>query len=200
MLAVVQNQQSSFAAQKIDQSGAQGVIGLFPCANGSSYRLQHAVGLGQEREFDEPDPIAKLLDEFGACFDGQPRLACSAHSHQGQETSLGEEFLHAGVQRAGVWIGHDRDARFVENAGEPLKVRHWVKAHGATMMGKSAAVPAALQRLQDMEDNTKNSISDLTGVDYAQALSDYSTQSAAYQAALKVGAQIIQPSLLQFLG
>lgn len=65
-------------------------------------------------------------------------------------------------------------------------------------MGNRAT--AALQRLQDMEDNTKNSISDLTGVDYAQALSDYSTQSAAYQAALKVGAQIIQPSLLQFLG
>jgi flagellar hook-associated protein 3 FlgL len=64
-------------------------------------------------------------------------------------------------------------------------------------MGNRAT--AALSRLQDMEDNAKNSIDDLTGVDMAQALTDYSTQSAAYQAALKVGAQIIQPSLLQFL-
>ncbi|WP_027004970.1 flagellar hook-associated protein FlgL [Conexibacter woesei] len=64
-------------------------------------------------------------------------------------------------------------------------------------MGNRAT--AATSRLQDMEDNAKNSIDDLTGVDMAQALTDYSTQSAAYQAALKVGAQIIQPSLLQFL-
>jgi flagellar hook-associated protein 3 FlgL len=64
-------------------------------------------------------------------------------------------------------------------------------------MGNRAT--AALSRLSDMEDNAKNSIDDLTGVDMAQALTDYSTQTAAYQAALKVGAQIIQPSLLQFL-
>jgi flagellar hook-associated protein 3 FlgL len=59
---------------------------------------------------------------------------------------------------------------------------------------------AALSRLEDLEDGAKNSISDLTGVDMAQALTDFSQQSAAYQASLKVGAQIIQPSLLQFLG
>ncbi|HEY6759748.1 MAG TPA: flagellar hook-associated protein FlgL [Baekduia sp.] len=58
---------------------------------------------------------------------------------------------------------------------------------------------AATQRLSDMEDNAGDRIDDLTGVDMAQAISDYSTQSAAYQASLKVGAQIIQPSLLQFL-
>jgi flagellar hook-associated protein 3 FlgL len=58
---------------------------------------------------------------------------------------------------------------------------------------------AATQRLQDLEDGAKTSIDDLTGVDMAKALTDYSTQSAAYQASLKVGAQIIQPSLLQFL-
>jgi flagellar hook-associated protein 3 FlgL len=58
---------------------------------------------------------------------------------------------------------------------------------------------AATQRLSDMEDNASDRIDDLTGVDMAQAISDYSTQSAAYQASLKVGAQIIQPSLLQFL-
>jgi flagellar hook-associated protein 3 FlgL len=58
---------------------------------------------------------------------------------------------------------------------------------------------AAASRLVDLEDGANQSIDDLTGVDMAQALTDYSTQSAAYQASLQVGAQINQPSLLQFL-
>jgi flagellar hook-associated protein 3 FlgL len=58
---------------------------------------------------------------------------------------------------------------------------------------------AATSRLDDLEDTAKQSIDDLTGVDMAKAMTDYSAQSAAYQASLKVGAQIIQPSLLQFL-
>jgi flagellar hook-associated protein 3 FlgL len=70
-----------------------------------------------------------------------------------------------------------------------------ISAVGA--MGNRAT--AAAGRLQDLEDGANQSIDDLTGVDLAQALTDYSTQSAAYQASLKVGAQIIQPSLLQFL-
>ena len=58
---------------------------------------------------------------------------------------------------------------------------------------------AATSRLDDLEDGAKQSIDDLTGVDMAKAISDYNLQSSAYQASLKVGAQIIQPSLLQFL-
>lgn len=58
---------------------------------------------------------------------------------------------------------------------------------------------AAASRLDDLEDGTKQKIDDLTGIDYAKAISEYTTQSAAYEASLKVGAQIIQPSLLQFL-
>jgi flagellar hook-associated protein 3 FlgL len=58
---------------------------------------------------------------------------------------------------------------------------------------------AAASRLDDLEDGAKTKIDDLTGVDLAKALTEYQTQSAAYQASLKVGAQIIQPSLLQFL-
>jgi flagellar hook-associated protein 3 FlgL len=58
---------------------------------------------------------------------------------------------------------------------------------------------AAASRLSDLEDGTNQSLDDLTGIDLAKAITDYSTQSSAYQASLKVGAQIIQPSLLQFL-
>jgi flagellar hook-associated protein 3 FlgL len=58
---------------------------------------------------------------------------------------------------------------------------------------------AAASRLDDLEDGTTQTIDDLTGIDLAKAISEYTTQSAAYEASLKVGAQIIQPSLLQFL-
>jgi flagellar hook-associated protein 3 FlgL len=70
-----------------------------------------------------------------------------------------------------------------------------ISAIGA--MGNRAT--AAGSRLEDLEDGAKQSIDDLTGVDMAKAIMDYNTQSAAYQASLKVGAQVIQPSLLQFL-
>ncbi len=58
---------------------------------------------------------------------------------------------------------------------------------------------AATSRLDDLEATAKQNIDDLTGVDMAKAITDYTAQSAAYEASLKVGAQIIQPSLLQFL-
>src|SRR4051812_5769426 len=58
---------------------------------------------------------------------------------------------------------------------------------------------AAASRLEDLEDGATTGIDDLTGVDLAKAITDFNAQSAAYQASLKVGAQIIQPSLLQFL-
>jgi flagellar hook-associated protein 3 FlgL len=58
---------------------------------------------------------------------------------------------------------------------------------------------AAASRLDDLQDTAKQTIDDLTGVDTVKAITDFSAQSAAYQASLKVGAQIIQPSLLQFL-
>lgn len=68
-------------------------------------------------------------------------------------------------------------------------------AVGATMNRADAAAA----RLGDLEDLTNQGIDDLTGVDLAKALTDFSSQQSAYQAALKVGAQIIQPSLVDFL-
>lgn len=58
---------------------------------------------------------------------------------------------------------------------------------------------AAKSRLDSLQDLTNQGIDDLTGVDLAKALTDYTAQQSAYQAALKVGAQIIQPSLVDFL-
>jgi flagellar hook-associated protein 3 FlgL len=58
---------------------------------------------------------------------------------------------------------------------------------------------AAGSRLSDLQDLTDKGIDDLTGVDLAKAITDFTSQQSAYQAALKVGSQIIQPSLVDFL-
>jgi flagellar hook-associated protein 3 FlgL len=58
---------------------------------------------------------------------------------------------------------------------------------------------AAAARLEDLEDATNQTLDNLTGVDLAKALTDFTAQQTAYQASLKVGAQIIQPSLLDFI-
>jgi flagellar hook-associated protein 3 FlgL len=58
---------------------------------------------------------------------------------------------------------------------------------------------AAASRLGQIEGTTTKLLSDVEDADMAKTLVDYSTQQAAYQAALKAGAQLIQPSLLDYL-
>jgi flagellar hook-associated protein 3 FlgL len=58
---------------------------------------------------------------------------------------------------------------------------------------------AAQDRLQQLELAQAQQLSDTEDADVAQTMIDYSTQSAVYQAALKAGSQLIQPSLLDFL-
>lgn len=58
---------------------------------------------------------------------------------------------------------------------------------------------AAMSRLESFEALADEGIENLTGVDLAKALTDFTAQQSAYQAALKVGAQVIQPSLVDFL-
>jgi flagellar hook-associated protein 3 FlgL len=70
-----------------------------------------------------------------------------------------------------------------------------ITAVGAT----SNRADAAMSRLESLEALTDEAIEDLTGVDLAKALTDFTAQQSAYQAALKVGAQVIQPSLVDFL-
>jgi flagellar hook-associated protein 3 FlgL len=58
---------------------------------------------------------------------------------------------------------------------------------------------AAQDRLQQLELAQTQQLSDTEDADIAQSMIDYSTQSAVYQAALRAGSQLIQPSLLDFL-
>jgi flagellar hook-associated protein 3 FlgL len=57
----------------------------------------------------------------------------------------------------------------------------------------------ARHRLSQLEETTTKLLSETEDADMAKTLIDYSMQQAVYQAALKAGAQLIQPSLLDFL-
>jgi flagellar hook-associated protein 3 FlgL len=58
---------------------------------------------------------------------------------------------------------------------------------------------SATSRLQQLQTSTTQQLSDVQDADMAQTMIDFSTQSAVYQAALKAGANLIQPSLMDFL-
>jgi len=58
---------------------------------------------------------------------------------------------------------------------------------------------SAKNRLGQLSDNSTKLLSNIEDADMAQVMIDYSTQSAVYQAALKAGANIIQPSLMDFM-
>jgi flagellar hook-associated protein 3 FlgL len=54
-------------------------------------------------------------------------------------------------------------------------------------------------RLQSLAGNTTQELSDTQDADVAKTITDYTTQQAAYNAALRAGANIVQASLLDFL-
>jgi flagellar hook-associated protein 3 FlgL len=58
---------------------------------------------------------------------------------------------------------------------------------------------SALTRLAEVEESTLTQLSETEDVDIAAALIQFNSQQAAYQAALKAGANIVQVSLMDFL-
>jgi flagellar hook-associated protein 3 FlgL len=63
----------------------------------------------------------------------------------------------------------------------------------------SDRLTTATNRLQSTEQSTTQLLSNVRDADMTQVMVNFSTQQAAYQAALRAGAQIIQPSLMDFL-
>ena len=57
----------------------------------------------------------------------------------------------------------------------------------------------AATRLQELEQTATQLLSNVEDADMAKTMVDFSTQQAVYQSALRAGAQIIQPSLMDFL-
>jgi flagellar hook-associated protein 3 FlgL len=63
----------------------------------------------------------------------------------------------------------------------------------------SNRLEAAGERLDQIEETTTQQLSEIQDADIAKTMIDFNSQTAAYQAALKAGANIIQPSLMDFL-
>ena len=60
-------------------------------------------------------------------------------------------------------------------------------------------IEAAVSRLEQYEESTVSQLSETEDADFAQVMIDLNSQQAAYQAALKAGANIVQSSLMDFL-
>lgn len=64
---------------------------------------------------------------------------------------------------------------------------------------RSNRLDAAASRLTELEQSTLDQISDTEDVDIVKTLIDFNSQQAAYQAAMRAGANIVQTSLMDFL-
>jgi flagellar hook-associated protein 3 FlgL len=64
---------------------------------------------------------------------------------------------------------------------------------------KQNRLEAALGRLTEIEGTSLQQLSDTEDVDIAKAMIEFTSQKAAYDAALKAGANIVQASLMDFL-
>jgi flagellar hook-associated protein 3 FlgL len=82
--------------------------------------------------------------------------------------------------------------RLDANVDHVLEVR---AANGA----KASRLDAAYSRLQQTEEATIGQLSTVEDADMAKTLIDLNSQTAAYQAALRAGANIVQSSLMDFL-
>jgi flagellar hook-associated protein 3 FlgL len=69
----------------------------------------------------------------------------------------------------------------------------------ATVGATSNRLSTALSRLQQLQETETSLLSNTQDADIAQLSVDFSQQQAVFQAALKAGASIIQPSLMDFL-
>jgi flagellar hook-associated protein 3 FlgL len=83
-------------------------------------------------------------------------------------------------------------ARLDTNLDHILEVR---AANGA----RAQRLETALSRLQQTEESTLGQLSDTEDADIAKTLIELNSQTAAYQAALRAGANLVQSSLMDFL-
>jgi flagellar hook-associated protein 3 FlgL len=83
-------------------------------------------------------------------------------------------------------------ARLDASLDSLLEVR---AANGA----RSNRLEAALTRLDEVEESTVKQLSNVEDADIAATLIELNSQTAAYQAALRAGASIVQSSLMDFL-
>ncbi len=69
----------------------------------------------------------------------------------------------------------------------------------ATVGAREDRLSSALSRLQQLQESTTSLLSNTEDADMAQTITDLTQEQTVYQAALKAGADIVQPSLMDFL-
>jgi flagellar hook-associated protein 3 FlgL len=69
----------------------------------------------------------------------------------------------------------------------------------AVVGARQNRLDAAGSRLQQLEESTTSLLSNTEDADMAETIMHYSMQQAVYQSALRAGAEIIQPSLMDYL-
>ena len=89
---------------------------------------------GEEGHFEHVVPAVRIVGV------GNVVLA------EADEIAFLEEFLHAGVQRAGVRVAHDAHLGLAHERGDLLEVRRGIEAHRARMVREGAANAAFLER------------------------------------------------------
>ncbi len=98
---------------------------------------------------------------------------------------------------------HLRDGNATELRGNDLKKLdaslNGLLDSRALNGARANRVEAATTRLGQLEETTITQLSETEDADIAKQLIDFSSQQAAYQSALKAGANIIQSSLMDFL-
>jgi len=120
---------------------------------------------------------------------------------------LGSSFIGNGADGKALQVLRDVSTHLRSNDGAALRSDlQGLDAKTEELSGVRALngarqnrLEAALGRLQEVEGATLQQLSNTEDVDIAKAMIDFSSQQAAYQAALKAGASIIQPSLMDFL-
>jgi flagellar hook-associated protein 3 FlgL len=120
---------------------------------------------------------------------------------------LGSSFLGSGAD--GKLLAVLRDVSTHLKADDGVAIRNDVALLDAKedeLLGVRALngarqnrLDAALSRLAEVEESTLKQLSETEDADIAKTMIEFSSQQAAYQAALKAGASIVQPSLMDFL-
>jgi flagellar hook-associated protein 3 FlgL len=129
--------------------------------------------------------------------------------------SVGADFLGNGQPAAGG-TGDDKLLNVLRDVSQHLRAGDGASLRGTDMSrldanlddvlavrarngAQSNRLDAAMSRLQDLETATTKQLSDTQDADFTKTIMDLNTQSAAYQAALRAGATIVQSSLMDFL-
>ena len=74
-----------------------------------------------------------------------------------------------------------------------------VSAHRTDLGARTNRMTAIREQLDSTSTNLQGSLSNIQDADIAKTISDFKSQENTYKAALSVGAQIIQPSLIDFI-